>query len=132
MVRAAAVRKVNAHEPDGALPKQLSPELAFTVTEPEGVRVSPTCGDTEKFTVTAWPTTEGLGTTEMMLVVVVAFTPVPLRDALWVLPGVPLLSSVKVRSPVSGPVVVGMKVTDSMQLAPTAKGEAVTQLVVVE
>lgn len=58
--------------------------------------------------------------------------PVPLRLTVWVLPLVPPLSSVKVKVPVRGPAEAGVKVTDSVQLAPTARGEAVTQLEVVE
>jgi len=52
-VRVIAVEKVIEQEPEGAEPVQLSPVLAFTVTVPEGVSVSPLGGETEKLKATA-------------------------------------------------------------------------------
>lgn len=59
MVRVPAVKRVNVHEPEGALPLQLSPVVALTVTVPLGVPLN--CGLTLKLTVIAWPAIEGLG-----------------------------------------------------------------------
>ena len=47
----------------------VSPVLAVTVTDPVGVPVAPL---TVKFTVTAWPTDEGLGLLELITVVLAA------------------------------------------------------------
>lgn len=77
-VRVPAVVNVSMQEPEGALAVQLWPVLALTVTTPEGIKLTPACGDTVKLTVTAWPTKAGLGTTEVMAVEVLAFVAVPL------------------------------------------------------
>jgi hypothetical protein len=94
---------------------QLSPVVALTLAVPEGVRMSPTGGDTKKSTVTACPTTEGFGAKETMLIVVVAFTPVPLRPTVCGLPGA---LSVTATTAVSFPSIEGVKVTVIAQLAP--------------
>jgi hypothetical protein len=66
-----------AQEPEAALPVQLSPVLALTVTVPEGVSVLPGCAATEKATVTGSPTSEGLNVTLVIPAIVLAFTAVP-------------------------------------------------------
>jgi len=67
MVRVPVVRKVREHEPEGAVPLQLSFVLAFTVTLPVGVSVSPAGGRTEKLALTCWPAIAVLGTTERLV-----------------------------------------------------------------
>jgi hypothetical protein len=127
MVRVAAVENVSGQEPEGAAPVQLSPVLAFTVTVPEGVSVSPVGGATKKLTVTAWSTSAGFGETEVIVVVVPACTPVPLSVTCCVDPSTSSESSVNVRVPVNAPTRPAAKATNSVQVAVGASGEAVTQ-----
>jgi hypothetical protein len=54
--------------PELRVPLQLSPVLAVTVTLPVGTPLPVT----PKLTVTAWPTGEGLGVFEVMVVLLLA------------------------------------------------------------
>lgn len=129
-VRSTAEEKVTLQEPDGALPVQVSPVLACTVTDPEGVSALPACGATENETANGWPTNTVLADTETIEVVVAAVCPVPCSGTCWVDPLVPPLSSVNVSVPVTCPTNGGAKTTLSEQLAPGAIGEADVQFCV--
>jgi len=99
---------VSEHDPDGAEPLQDWPP-PLTVTVPDGVRVSPGGGAAEKETVTGCPTSAVLGDTDVMVVVVSAFMPVPVSCPDWVDPATPPSSSVKVSAPPSEPLSIGAK-----------------------